>query len=152
MNEVADLITFLYLRLKNDAALAALVQPDPEGDGPGVYEGAAPEGAEYPFVVFSVLVSPDINGNGALRVATRPLVRIYAVGQTESLVSLGPLANRIDALFGDQDNQARGVQGGLQVAGSHRERPFAPPPEAAEGGVIYRRLGGEYRLFVYAAP
>lgn len=125
-----------------DAAVAALIGA---GTAARIYERPAPAGSAYPLLLIS-LRSPgnDFRPNQG-RVLTDPLVLVEAVAETGSWT--GALAT-LGAWIGTKMPTAQEtvVTNGT-VRGCYRERPFNLV-ETGEGGRVFRRVGGEYRVLV----
>lgn len=160
INVLPDMVRWLYQTMKADAVLCDAVRDTASGR-PRIYEaqkGTArqqqpesltepwvlPQNPDYPMVRFSFLSKERVVGNGARYFATRPLVLIEAIGQTNDLLSLETIAGRIEALFGER---ATGAQGAIIINGSHCERDFDRTEPSDQ--TIFKRLGGEYRFFVH---
>lgn len=135
MNELTRAERWLYERLSGDATLAALV-------GGRVYSTVAPQGAVYPFVLYSLLYSADVATANNTRVFARLSYVVRAVGQTASNASLEAIADRVDVALQRIDAPTAGAH-----AEAGRERAFFLG-EIVDG-VQYRHVGGVYRLLVY---
>lgn len=135
MHESLVLMSWIKATLANDATLAGLV-------GARIYEGVAPQGASYPFVLFAVLpdVGGDIRGLAASRLGTSQEFICRAVGKDTSFGALQPIAERIDALL-------QGGSGAVSPSGRVVSCVRLGPAQMVEvtDGVTYRYLGGRYR-------
>jgi hypothetical protein len=137
--ETARTRSWVYQLLTGDATLAPLV-------GTRVYNGIAPAGATFPYVVMQLLSGGnDLMGVGPTRIWADMLWLIKAVTKGSSTGPLEPIANRIDALL----HAASGTVSGGVVHICVRERPFELP--TVENGVSYVQLGAEYRVKVSEA-
>lgn len=138
MNELDRAAQFLAARLGGDATLAGYV-------GGRIYQDLAPATASWPVVTFAPLSAPDTSANGATRVLTRILYLIKGI-TLDDLPQAAAIADRLDALLQGASGPA-GSDG--YVAGVARESGFSYT-ELAEGGGIYRHLGGQYRVHIHA--
>lgn len=160
LNVIPDLVRWLHQTMTNDALLCDAVRDQATGK-PRIYEAQKgttrekrpaslespwqwPENPDYPMVRFTFLSRERVTGNGARYIASRPLVLIEAIGQTNDLLRLEGIAGRIEALFGER---ATGELGKIIVNGSHCERDFERTEPIEQ--TIFKRLGGEYRFFVH---
>lgn len=136
MAETAIARRWLTSVLLGDVTLGALV-------GTRVYKAPAPPKAAEPYIVHDLLSPGEVITviNGVPWWAD-PLFVVYAVARADSTVDLEPVADRINALLHLGD----GVATGGVVYAATRERPFDRPE--LDRGVLYQRLGGEYRLQV----
>lgn len=134
MIEVARALLWIYATLAADPDLDALV------DG-RIYDGVAPEGASFPYVIFNYQGGSDTVVVGAARVLNQSVYQIKAVTQSQSYASGAEIADRIDTLLQAQSGQA---DDGL-VLGANREQPIMYV-EVIET-IQYRHTGGLYRLF-----
>ena len=139
MNELQAIAQWLYSTLSGDAGIAAAV-------GNRVYERVAPQGAAYPFVLFSTRYAEDRNGIGpGARLFTRPLYRIVAHAEGGGFGAVDSIAAVIDAVM-------EGAEGSVALAGTsyhigvvRRERAYRDV-ELLPGGRLVFVAGGEYRL------
>lgn len=138
MNEIDRAAQFLVARLGGDATLAGYV-------GGRIYQDLAPATATWPVVIFAPLSAPDVSTAGATRVLTRILYLVKAI-TVGDLPLAAAIADRIDALLQGASGAA-GSDG--YVAGIDRESGFSYT-ELAEGGSVYRHLGGQYRVHIHA--
>lgn len=115
--------------------------------GIGVWIDIVPEGEAFPCILFSALTSRDRVGAGANRMLTRPLYIVRAIGTGDSFAELVPLANAVDQQLQAASSTAPVVIDGVTIRGSFREEPLQT--SKAERGVLYRYLGGLYRVFCY---
>ena len=121
----------------------------PDLAGINAWIDIVPEGEAFPCILFSALTGRDRVGAGANRMLTRPLYIVRAVGTGESFAELGPIANAIDRQLQATAQTAPNVIDGVTIRGSFREEPLQS--SKAENGILYRYLGGLYRIFVYTA-
>lgn len=127
---------WIYTRLTSDATIVGIV-------GTRVYRDFAPQGAQFPCIVFQVQSSSDLNTAGVNRIFTTHTIIVKAIGKGASYGGdLATLALRADALL-------HNVNSGVTVGGTSgycwawRTRPF----NLAEvsDGVQYRHIGGVYQ-------
>jgi len=130
--------TWLYETLTGDATLVGLLSDGVDG----VVADEAEDDTTDPFVIFQLLDSADVYAIGSVRVLTDATYAVQAVDEVGSYVSLGPIADRIDALLHDKTEV---VTGGL-ICATRRERPIRYPETTH--GKTYRHLGGLYRIQV----
>lgn len=133
MIEVAWVDEWLYGVLVNDAQLSALV-------GGRIFSYVAPLTATTPFVVFNHQAGTDVRGVGTVRVMTSLVYQVKVVGQGESVRSLKPIADRIDALL----HGASGSVADGTVLTCVREQQVAYAE--VDEGVRYNHLGGLWRI------
>jgi hypothetical protein len=127
--------------LEHDATLQALTPTI----GDRIYNGVAPDDAEYPFLVMQLLSGGnDLFGVGAIRIWSDQLwlFKVIHKGGPKRVSSgpIEPIVNRIDALL----HAASGTVTNGVIWECVRERPFELP--TFEKGVNYLQLGGEYRI------
>lgn len=130
--------TWLYTTLAGDAALMGLAT--------GVYADVAPEGAVFPFVVFTYQAGRDVatlNGN---RIHTWATYQVKAITDQPSYGAVRTIADRIDALL----HRATGTAADGTIFSCVREEPVRFTESAS--GKQYRHLGGLYRLQVQSVP
>jgi hypothetical protein len=133
--------SWLRATLAADATLVALVG----GAGaPRIYDGPAPEGSAFPYVVFLPYTrGRDLSVIGEIRVWSELPYIVKAVHQAESYADpLQTLAERIDALL----HRSRGMVAGGEVIACVRTSPLEYPE--LKHSVQYRHLGGIYKLQV----
>jgi hypothetical protein len=130
--EIEFVERWLYSTLAGDPLLAQV----------GIYSSLAPPSAVYPLVIYAPLAPADVFGNGPERIFVRGEWKIVAVGRTPSYRPLVPLADRIDTLL---HNSSFFAATGAVFA-CVRIEPFALV-EQGEQGVVYRQLGGIYRIW-----
>jgi hypothetical protein len=141
VNELIGVHRFLYQRLACDPELAGLV-------GERIYHRLAPQGAEYPLVLFNVQAATDMLGAGAARVWMNAVVQVKAVGP-QATSELSPIADRLDALLHVAEPVVVRLDGkSYQIHGAHRESAIEYDEVVA--GQVYRHLGGLYRVFCTA--
>lgn len=129
--------SWLYQTFAGDSTLAPLIG----GAAPRIYNGVAPAGSQYPFVVLQLLSGGnDLMALGAIRIWADMLWLIKAVTKGASTGPLEPIANRIDQLL----HAASGTVTSGVIWECVRERPFELP--TVENGVSYQQIGGEYRI------
>lgn len=127
--------------LLSNAELAAMI----EGR---VYYGAVPQGLQGLCVVLTVVSAEDSMVVGATRVWTNILLQVEAWGQDEQVGDLSQAAALVDvALHGSHGRVGGADPGAGLVLTCTRERPLFLP-SFVEGDVVWRRFGGEYRLYV----
>jgi hypothetical protein len=107
----------------------------------GVFHMLAPEGTNFPFVVFSEMSGIDLMTVDSARIWTNFLYLVEVVGQTASFVDLRPAAGRVDVLL----HRASGTVTSGTIWACVRERVIRRL-EPAPGGQQYRRAGAMYRL------
>lgn len=138
MAETARTRAFIWSLLANDGTLNPLIGA---GSAARIYNGVAPAGASYPFVVMQLLSGGnDLLGVGAIRIWSDALWLIKVVVKGTSSGPIEPIVNRIDALL----HAASGTVTNGVIWECVRERPFELP--TVENGVSYLQLGGEYRV------
>jgi hypothetical protein len=138
-SEILVAHSWLDTTLRADAALAAIV-------GTRIYEGVAPQGTAYPFVVFQTLSTLDYKpAAGGARVWTACEIMVKVIVEGESYSPASAAYDRIDALI----KRATGTIAGGTIIASTRESALAYGEES--NGKHYRHLGGTYRITARAA-
>jgi hypothetical protein len=133
--ETARTRAWIWGLLANDATLSPLIGA---GSAARIYNGVAPAGTSYPYVVMQLLSGGnDLMAVGAIRIWADALWLIKAVTRGTSSGPLEPIVNRIDALL----HAASGTVTNGVIWECVRERPFELP--TVEDGVSYLQLGGE---------
>lgn len=135
-DELTRVDQWLYETLSGDAALGSAV-------GTRVYADVAPQGAAFPYLVFSYQGGSDKRGVGTARYFVEALYLVKAVRQGESYQPLQTVMDRVDALL---QGSSGGTATGGTVYASVREQSVRFP-EVTEGRQ-YRHLGGVYRITV----
>ena len=107
-----------------------------------VWEGVAPEGTPFPYVVFTVAEPQDVATVPATRVMVRAGLQVKAIGKGPSYRPLVPLVQRIDAALQGARNKATS-QGGMVLS---CERLSAIQYPEQDQGIEYRHLGGSYQV------
>lgn len=141
MHESLVLMSWVRTTLAADATLTGIV-------GQRIYEGVAPQGAAYPYVLIAVLpgLESDVRGLSASILGVNIEFLCRAVGQSTSYEPLRVAADRIQALL---HGGSGAVSPSGQVVACTRLAP-ASMVEVADG-VTYRYLGGRYRGLVQAS-
>lgn len=134
MIEVARGLLWIYEKLANDATLADLVDDR-------IYDGIAPEGAAFPYVVYSFQAGADTVVVGAARVLNSGLYLVKAVAETQSYSGPAEIADRIDDLL----QAASGAADDGLILGANREQPIMYV-EVVDT-IQFRHVGGLYRIF-----
>jgi hypothetical protein len=141
--ELVGADAFIYATLAGDTALAAIV-------GTRIYADVAPSlptPPTYPLVLFSLQSSRDVVGIGTYRAMTTPTYLVRVIGKGGGFGAIQAAADRIDALLTVRAVQSVTIGGvTFSILGSVRERPFQRSEEPE--GILYRHLGGFYRLNV----
>lgn len=146
-HELGGVDQFLWQALTGNAALLALLAPQPAPSPVGIFEGLAPQGAAFPLVLFAMLSSPDVNciGNDS-RMMSKPLYLVRAITSGPSDVPAERIAKQIDiSLLGARGNIPAENVGCL---GTYREEMIRYTE--IDNGVIFRHCGGRYRMMVSA--
>ena len=131
--DVLGIDALLISTLAGDPTLAGLI-------GNRVYSDVAPDGAVFPFVVYSLAAAPTVRGVGAAHIMSNATYTVKAVDDSATYATLRVIADRIDALL-------IGLEGandyGTVLAGTKEETIRFTILEA---GRQYRHLGGQYRF------
>lgn len=135
MNYLAAANQYVYGKLMGDATLVGLV-------GGRVYADVAPESAEWPLVTFQPLAAPVTLANGGNKVLAQITYRIKAIGKGTSFAPIAAVADRFDVCLG----QASGSYGGCFAQSILEAEIYLPE---LVSGVLYRHLGGDYRIDIY---
>ncbi|MEN6583055.1 MAG: DUF3168 domain-containing protein [Armatimonadota bacterium] len=135
MSELLTIDQFIFTTLRDDAAIAAAVAAR-------IYAEISPSGTTYPCITFARLSGGDVNGIGPVRIATKAVYLIQAIGES-GYAAIDSIVNRIDTLLHGTHKE---LTGGTIVS-CLREQPFSQV-DTDEGRVFYRR-GGIYRIMVH---
>jgi len=128
---------WLYSVLSGDSALSALV-------GARVFAYRVPEGTAFPCGIFQLQAAqPDSRVIGDIRLTSRIVWVVKAIGQGADFVSIQPVAERIDELL--EASSGSNVDG--VIVSCVRDRPLEML-EASDTGEDYAHLGGLYRFTV----
>ena len=126
-------IAYVVATCKADTPLMAMAS--------GVYEGNAPIGTAFPYVLVAA-PSPGVDSlsGNRVRLMTRVRLQIKAVGYIDqgAYANLTIIANRIDALFGNQKNPATGI------LCCYREQEIKYPDPKLVSGRQVQHKGGLY--------
>lgn len=143
MNELYRAHKWIYDKLAADSSVIAAVEDR-------IYFEQAPEGAEYPFVLFALQSGgQDVRGNCTTRLMAKPLYQIKLI--TDGLPSANDATaiyaavDAIDALFQEAVTEISETL----VFSARREFPiyYQEPKENSSGFLVH--TGGAYRLFLY---
>jgi len=109
-----------------------------------IYAYQAPEGAAFPFVVYSRQAGHDVMGVGAARIMASEVYQVKAVGKgaTVSFWTIKAIADRIDEVL--QGASGSVVDG--RVLSCVREQIISYVENS--GSDVYSHLGGLYRIQV----
>lgn len=140
-NELQGFAKFLRDTLVNDAGVAALV-------GARVYEDKAPQGATFPYLIFSLNRARDLGAIGQQgRIHVRPAYLVRGTVQDESYADADAIAAAVDtALEGAKGTSTVGGST-YQIRGVFHTAPVRYPETT--DGVQYRHSGGIYEAFVH---
>lgn len=136
MIEIARAMEWIHDTLSADATLTGLVSTR-------IFDGLAPQGSAYPFVVFNHQGGSDALGVGAARVLNSGLFQIKAMTESTSYSSAVSIADRIDEVL----HGSAGSKDGAYIASCVREQPIMLIEQ--HNGIEYRSAGGLYRLISY---
>jgi hypothetical protein len=134
MIETYQAETWLYATLAASPALA----------GGRVYQGVAPQGAVFPYVVYQFQGGADLDTTSVARVWADLVYLVKAVTNASSFAAIQSVADAIDSRL----HGARGTTATAAIDACVREQPFQLTE--TDEGVNYRHLGGVYRLKVRA--
>ncbi len=130
-------IEFLYNTLHGDSTLMALVTD--------VYRDKAADAAVPPFVILTHQAGSDTLTANAVRLLTRSLYQVSAMGPDSMSPQLAAAAARIDTLL----KRTSGSVTGAIIDACYREQPLllGQPPV---NGMEWSKMGGLYRLEIQA--
>lgn len=135
---------WLFQVLSTDSTLAGLVT--------GFYRGVAPVGTTPPWVTFDLHSPTDVTTVTGIRLFTRDLYQVQAVGPESLFATLEAAADRIDALLNLARNASITTQSGHSgtLLACVREGQIALPDDVpgSSYGTAWRLLGGLYRLTI----
>ena len=107
-----------------------------------IFDGLAPRGVRYPFIVWQNQSPPQDNlGVGIARVMVDSLYTVKAIAQADSFSTLRPVAVEIDKAITNANGTT--VDGGM-IHTCARQRQFTQT--TVEDSVQYRQLGGIYKI------
>lgn len=109
----------------------------------GVFSTVAPQGSNYPLLIFAYLGGADVNALGPNRVLSNLRYGLSAYIDTPSIVALDAIMARADALL---QGKAAVTAGGYILAAQR----LAPPAVLGvpDAGISYRRMQAIYQLQV----
>lgn len=112
-----------------------------------IYDSLADQEQEtFPVIVFSMQAAlDDLALNNAKRVWASYLFQVKVIGKNHAYSELSPIASRIDTLI---HRGAGTVTGGAVIACTRDRTVRYPEPT---DGVIYRHLGGVYRIIAQSS-
>jgi hypothetical protein len=126
---------WMYGKLSGDTTLMALAPG-------GVFNRLAPEGATYPFVVFSFMAGTLKLVVGASKLWEQLDYEVVGIDKMQNYAGLVPIANRIDALLHAAPTQA--ITGGTLESCSGRSPVRRDDPPVS--GVVFTHLGFRYDI------
>lgn len=129
----------LYGKMAGDSTLNALLGTPPTGYSKSIYYQQAPQGAQFPYVVFSKQAGTPRYGLGA-RAYDNDIWLIKAVDRNDTADPTDNIASRLDALLTDS---TLSISGRTQLY-LRRESDIDYPEEV--DGVTYRHAGSNFRL------
>lgn len=135
MDETSYVAQWLYTTLSSDPVLSSSAIG-------GVHEDPAPQGTNFPFIVFSLTSALDVQVHNAMRIMVDSLWLIKAVDQYESFSRVRLLVDRIDQLL----HRASGTVTDAILYSSVREESIRQTE--VDDGKHYRHLGAQYRVHV----
>lgn len=131
---------WIYGMLSGDPALTELVNGR-------IFAYRVPEGTPYPCVVFQLQAAQlDSKVIGDIRLASRLVLAIKAIGQGADFTAIQPIAKRIDELL--EAGSGSNVDG--VVVRCVRDMPIEML-EPSDTGIDYAHLGGLYRMTIQGA-
>ena len=149
MNEIAALNRLVYDALTSDETLSALVT--------GAYLRRAPQGAAYPYALFTPQSAVDINTVSASRALTNLVYNVQVVGVNETSAdsdAFEAAAARLDAVLTGAEGVVEADEAlgrpAISVSGLHRESSFQYDEPSSQGAPV-EHCGGLYRAFVQIA-
>lgn len=107
-----------------------------------IFEGVAPPNTAYPLVRFAYMGGSDVNTLNGARVMQSGIWLVAAVAQASNYSALTTIAALIDSRLHRQTLTL--ADDGIVLA-CVREQPFRQIEN--QDGVIYRSLGGLYRIY-----
>lgn len=133
---------YVFDTLAADVTLTTLIGG---ASSPRIYQGSAPQGAVFPFVLVKHITSiPDLSKNGARRVWSQSLWEVTAVKDGRSYSAISTIVSRLDVLL-HSDEPLNGP-----VLSFIRQMPVRRPAPP-ESGIIYTESGNQYVATVVAA-
>ena len=126
--------TWLYNKLTADTTLKNQV-------GSRVYSYVAPQGAAFPFIVYSLYSCSDVMEAGSNRIFSAMTYLVKAIGdQSVSGTTLKTIVDAIDSTL----HRATGTSGSATILSCVRDSQVSYA-EVSQG-ITYRHVGGLYRI------
>lgn len=142
MADVDELFTanqWIYQKLHGDTAIVALVATR-------IYEdGQQPEGATYPYIVFSIIPRPDTPGLGSVRLLTNPIYQIKLVTKGKPDEDANEVSAIIRRLFQVPSNE---TYSGFSFT-SRCRWPIRMPERGRNSSEFFMHLGGQFQFHIY---
>jgi hypothetical protein len=136
-NELAPAKQFLYEKLTGNATITAAI-------GSRVYDRQAPQGAEYPLIVFDYQSDYTAEGHNATRVLVHLRFLVRAIGEGLDDTDAAALADAIDAALHQVDDTVDGYYQFWHRLGVHDWTHSV-------AGMPYHELGGLYEGQLHAS-
>lgn len=144
--ELSLLSSWIYSVLSADSSGAGSLGVLSSGITSRIYDSLIDQDDSVtPWIVFQML-SPgnDFATNAARRLYANPLYIVKVVSKDQAFSQMSAIASRVDSLLHRKADQL--ITGG-RIISCIRERPHKM---IEPGGIVYRHLGGEYRIMVAA--
>jgi hypothetical protein len=140
MNELGRIEKWLYSYLSSDTTLNTAV-------GGRFYGPKAKTGTGFPYITWNWQGATDVNGNGAVRLMTRPLYQIKVVSQGLTDTVAG-IADELDARL---QTASEITYNGVTIS-VRREQPLSYIEAGQDPETNFHHLGGLYRVYCQKAP
>ena len=129
----------IYGKMAGDTTLTAMLGTPPAGYSKGIYYQQAPEGAQYPYVIFSKQAGTPSYAMSA-RAFENDVWLIKGVDRRDTADTVDAIASRLDALLTDAT---------LSISGStphYLRRESDVDYSETSDGVLYRHAGAYFRF------
>lgn len=138
MSELTRVAEWIVTTLAADSTIAAFVDDR-------IFRDLAPEGTEYPLILFSYQGAVDSQGVGTARIQTRALYQIALIEKGFLTDDGDAVEQRIDALIG------RATAETLNGYAFEGRRQYPISFTELTSGVRFTKTGGLYQIDVWEA-
>lgn len=138
MNEIGRAQKWIYGKLSVDPDVLGAVALR-------IYANQAPEGVQFPLILFTYQGGFDTRGNGTCRIQTNPLFQIKVICEGAPDGAARLVADRVDTLFQEAVTEISEEY----VFSSRREQPIQYAESVPDSAQILTHVGGLYRLVIY---
>jgi hypothetical protein len=137
VNELPRIERWIRHALTSDAQTAAVIDTR-------VYSDQAPEGAQYPFVLFNFQFGEDVNGIGPCRILSKNTYQVKVIAREDD-ENTRLVADRIDEVIGKASAAQHPDDSSLKFSG-RRQSPIRYTEPGRDSSRRFRHLGGLYEI------